>query len=352
MDILAPLSLIVLKVDSTDGKQEKSLVFRVDLILMREASPVWAEVFDGKWARSMYPRGDFSVIPVKEDYPGAFAILVYIAHLAHDRIPKGRIDGELLYQIVVLARKYDMLPRTSRSLKSWVQLFKKHKDEDELDLNKTAYLGWYLGDEEIFADACERIVWHTKQFYDGDSWRHNGENTLAAAIENVVELRSSLMCAMLDHFHKFGAALNKAIRDQSARPMCRHVMCALRGGPQERKACDKRLMNEINRVLGAANDEDSIMHAVIRETDESLHEYCADQLAKILFDRDHDMDTRPGHHKWCSVRSRFKEYFNQVHKDSQWTYKLNEGEMKHMECQRKFVFKREREPNVAIGYYR
>lgn len=115
------------------------------------------------WKAMLGPDGAFSeaqpekdkVIPLPEDNLEALTILLHIAHLKFNKVPR-HIEFEELVNLAVLTDKYQATQIVSPWLKDWLEPLNKTVGKDGYE--DWLWIAWEYGLDEIFQLVANQLV--------------------------------------------------------------------------------------------------------------------------------------------------------------------------------------------------
>ena len=120
------------------------------------ASPVWKVMFDpqGPWARQSSNTEGFKMY---DDDPKALLILLDIAHLNFNRIPR-TLTLEQLFQIAILCDKYDTVKLIQPWIKNWSHELQSRRPVNDPENLEWLFIAWSLGNEPIYETLFKKVV--------------------------------------------------------------------------------------------------------------------------------------------------------------------------------------------------
>jgi len=121
---------------------------------LARGSPVFKSMLFGGFSESKPSEGEW-IVKLPEDDPEAFILLLHILHGQYHKVPGG-LSEERLYEVTVLADKYDL----TSSLRPWTKCWLDYlKDIDRAAENQAMriWIAWELGDLELFRSE---LRWH------------------------------------------------------------------------------------------------------------------------------------------------------------------------------------------------
>jgi hypothetical protein len=120
----------------------------VNRLVISQASPVWHKMLNGSWEESTKSE---NALP--EDYPDAMLLVLRVAHLQFQLLPK-TINNDLLYQLAIVCDKYDCV----ELLQQWLELWTKHLKIGSINHGGIPFICWTFGLEDTFSRAMRRLT--------------------------------------------------------------------------------------------------------------------------------------------------------------------------------------------------
>lgn len=143
--------------------------FKVCSSALRRASKVWKSMLFGKWSEAKPAQGDW-IVELPEDQPRETEILLAILHGAFDSVPR-TASLSRLYDILILADKYDMMHIIQPWAGPWAATIKKLDPSRLTGINQIMriHTAWELGLEspvsEGIIDLAYKVCWDGKHWY-------------------------------------------------------------------------------------------------------------------------------------------------------------------------------------------
>jgi len=144
--------------------------FKVCSAAMRRASPVWKAMLFGGWAESKANnRTSDWVVSLPDDLPDQVLIILNIAHGKFDLVPDKFEKIHELYDLIVLADKYEAIQSLRLWVNSWIRHVgsvvsptstRVHRGQESptiLALLDATYIAWKLGHEPYFTSGMIQI---------------------------------------------------------------------------------------------------------------------------------------------------------------------------------------------------
>jgi len=192
------LSSVIIGSNDEKGKAKPKLVgcsIQVSRRTMALSSPVWRAMFQAsKWAESASKE-----IALPDDDPEALLLLMRIAHLQFDMIPKTiakqdavRVPGSLCYRLAILCDKYDCVNLVTPWLRGWLDGWSPQPNFVIEDL----FICWTFGIKDTFKRLMVDLVLQSRLNSDGelvgrDGGRLNSEFTPPNALRKYMHILES-----------------------------------------------------------------------------------------------------------------------------------------------------------------
>ncbi|OBR09167.1 Nuclear pore protein-like protein [Colletotrichum higginsianum IMI 349063] len=253
LHVLDPNGDLVLRVG--DEVEEKPRAYLVCSKALARASPVFAKMLYGSFAeRRPSPVGahadpDWTVY-LPEDRQQPLELLLDVAHGRFDRVPD-RLDVARLYQLLVVAEKYDATGMTRPWARGWMEAVKQPGMQDPLLLG----VAYELGDSQTFNNMAMKIATECLVDDDGDlvfGYAGDDRETYSfklcnmeylvppGFIEDAASIRRTLLATMLEPY----ASLYTALKDGDR-------CTASPQDPNSGKRCDSILLGSLIRSFAA-----------------------------------------------------------------------------------------------------
>ena len=147
-------------------RNNKSCSFLVCSGTLRRHSPVWkAMLFTGAWMESKPADGKPWVVELPEDPAYPMEIILDIIHGRFERVPQ-TLGLKDLRDLLILTNKYDMTGIVRPWCSQWIEAARKPK-LDTVDMLRSLFIAWELGDEHLFALRLEDIALRTQVDEEG-----------------------------------------------------------------------------------------------------------------------------------------------------------------------------------------
>jgi len=160
--------------------------FKVSSAALRRASPVFGAMLFGPWSESKPSNGSTSgdnvqwTVRLPDDEPAAMLVVLAIAHAVFRLVPD-RLSGNEIFDILVVAHKYDMV----ELIRPWAKDFSfvLRKDTDDRLSRAEDYLpgllqdmscAWVMGEEKIFVERVWALIRHLNR--DAELSVDHGDN--------------------------------------------------------------------------------------------------------------------------------------------------------------------------------
>ncbi|KAK0726298.1 hypothetical protein B0T21DRAFT_32488 [Apiosordaria backusii] len=142
------------------GPSDCQSSFKVDASTLRRTSPVWKAMLYRPWIESQ-PKDDSEwIVELPEDDPAALTVLLGIIHSNFDLVPAtDKITASLVWGILVLCDKYDMIQSIIPYITIWRTHIKQQAPKSEVILS--LLIAWEIGDENWLRDLLKDLVHHT-----------------------------------------------------------------------------------------------------------------------------------------------------------------------------------------------
>ncbi|KAK8188458.1 uncharacterized protein BKA78DRAFT_297987 [Phyllosticta capitalensis] len=171
-DDTGDLRLILYKQTSEEAPP-KIFMFIVSSKAMSMACTVWNSMLNGKFKEAQTTSGEREV-ELPDDDPTGLAILLRIAHLQFDLVPK-ELEFAVLLQITVLTDKYDMTRLILPWAPSWVEKLANRIRWTAPGYEEWLWIAWELGQRYKFENLALHLAITTQIHEDGRCMTKNGK---------------------------------------------------------------------------------------------------------------------------------------------------------------------------------
>ncbi|KAF4534778.1 Nuclear pore protein [Lasiodiplodia theobromae] len=133
-----------------------------------------------------------------EDDPDALALLLRIAHLKFNEVPRA-LSLDALYEVAVLTDKYFATSLVKPWIKQWIEPLKISRIQWH-DI-KWLWIGWEFGDEDLFNRS---VQWLLKDSDDLEQYLQDPEiATPPGLLESIAKARTKTINKILDEIYKY-----------------------------------------------------------------------------------------------------------------------------------------------------
>jgi hypothetical protein len=156
----------------THPKTKQSLSGTVLSHALTLASPVWKKFLFPPWeANDAEPKP--KQIDCREDDSSALLLLLSIAHLQFNEVPKGQLEYSLLFEVAKLCDQYDCVDLVRPWLRDWLA----GEEIECLKVGKEGWLwiSWVFGREKAFEACAKNLAKLVSTDKNGGCFLENGK---------------------------------------------------------------------------------------------------------------------------------------------------------------------------------
>ncbi|KAI1276956.1 hypothetical protein F5Y07DRAFT_364594 [Xylaria sp. FL0933] len=170
---------------SQDHEHELPVTFIVCSKALSRASRFWKRLLYGGFAESKPSSASSAsdwLVELPEDNPKAMTIVLNIIHCQFESIPgiNDPIGIEDLYQLTVLADKYDLTAILRPWASTWMEFIENNFEpfSSTPEVERLSWIAWVMGDFELYRRAVEHLVSYCPVDVDGDLQSSIGDKTV------------------------------------------------------------------------------------------------------------------------------------------------------------------------------
>jgi hypothetical protein len=131
------------------------LTYIVSSVALSLASPVWKKFLFPPWEsvdNELKPKQ----IDCTEDDSSALLIFLNVAHLQFNKVPNGKLEYDLLFEVAKLCDQYDCMDL----VRPWVAGWLKEGKMESMQAGKEGWLfiAWAFGKEKVFDALTKKLV--------------------------------------------------------------------------------------------------------------------------------------------------------------------------------------------------
>ncbi|KAL0257922.1 hypothetical protein SLS55_007090 [Diplodia seriata] len=255
----------------------------------------WKRMLAGDFKEAQADLSGMKEISLPEDDPRALSILLNIAHLRFDNLPKGIMSFEAFRDLIVLSNKYCATVILKPWLSTWGQVIPgSYYFDYTCGREELLFIYWELGEEEEMEKLARELTWDIGINKDGQFVNKKGKVLIPedsycyyppGFLDSMLCLRAQSISCMLDELYGYVSRYRTAYDQENPRALCKFG----------RRECDSLVFGSLMLSLQRAGLDfeqpsteiipwsvhtlfDKIMDVEIsqfpRESDDDDHSYC------------------------------------------------------------------------------
>lgn len=130
----------------------------------------WKRMFAGNFKEAQAGEDGMKEVSLREDDPKALTILLNVAHLRFDKLPKGLLSFVALRDLIVLSNKYC----TTILLKPWIYGWSGYRDY-KYGREELLFVYWELGQQTQLQDLAIKLAKEVEISADGKCVNKEGK---------------------------------------------------------------------------------------------------------------------------------------------------------------------------------
>ncbi|KAK3687937.1 hypothetical protein B0T22DRAFT_458280 [Podospora appendiculata] len=301
--------------------------FKVCSATLRRSSVVWKRMLFGPWMEAK-PTGGKWTVSLPDDKPKPFEIILNIIHSRFQLVPRSP-SRRLLYGILVITNKYDLVHFLQPWAKDWMQAAKS--DSPNLRLSGPCshmwltYISWELGDEETFTKGVKKILLHTTVDEDGELTFYGIHFAEMECVgppdlgDRILENRNLVMTAILRSVN------SEIVRRLALNVTACHIQDAL---PSDQKACNNAILGCLWRQM--IHYRGALPPTSATEVSESISSFLSS--LDLVFSRLQSIDCV--HSSACLPVNQAPNFAPDLEFETEWFTCIKDSHKEYMQAQR------------------
>ncbi|KAL1643531.1 hypothetical protein SLS58_004891 [Diplodia intermedia] len=234
----------------------------------------WKRMLAGDFKEAQADPSGMKEISLPEDDPRALSILLNIAHLRFDNLPKGRMSFEAFRDLIVLSNKYCATVILKPWLSTWVQVISgSYYFDYTCGREELLFIYWELGEEDGMEELARELTWDIGINEDGQFANKAGKalnpedsyccyppgllgkeflsllESLSTNLhpDSMLRLRAQTISCMLDELYGYVSRYRTAYDQGNPRALCKSG-----NSTRSRRACDSLMFGSLMLSLQCA----------------------------------------------------------------------------------------------------